>query len=100
METKLSHILRMIMQEQILIFRTSIKSKRDVRRVEVLFAQNPQISKWTVDFDDWEKILRVECRGISSADISNALRIIDIHAVELEEKEGINEDKLEEYEAL
>ena len=45
------------MENKILIFRTSITRKCDIKRIEKLLAQYPQIDKWNVDFEDWEKIL-------------------------------------------
>ena len=47
------------MENKILIFRTSITRKCDIKRIEKLLAQYPQIDKWNVDFEDWEKILRL-----------------------------------------
>ena len=48
------------MEEQILIFRTSVKNVRDIA---TLFTLCPQIYKWNVDMEDWEKVLRIECQG-------------------------------------
>ena len=56
-------------ENKILIFRTSITQRRD---------------KWNVDFEDWEKILRIECRDISALEISEVLRNNHIFATELE----------------
>lgn len=72
------------MEDCILILRTSIVRKQDVKRVGVLLAQYPQIHRWNVDFEDWEKVLRIECLGMSPAEISDALRTINICARELE----------------
>ena len=72
------------MEDCILIFRTSIVRKQDVKRVGTLLAQYPQIHRWNVDFEDWEKVLRIECLGMSPAEISDALRTINICARELE----------------
>ncbi len=44
------------MENKILIFRTSITKKGDVKRIGKLLAQYPQINKWNVDFEDWENI--------------------------------------------
>lgn len=72
------------MQDSILIFRTSITKEQDITRIGILFTQYPQIHKWNVDFEDWEKVLRIECRGITPADVSNILQTINIRAMELE----------------
>ena len=67
------------MQNQIFIFRTSIKNKQDIKRI-----QYPTIHKWNVDLEDWEKILRIECLEITPIDVLNALQTINIYAEELE----------------
>ena len=71
-------------KRDILIFRTSITTELEIERINILFAQYSQIHKWNVDFEDWEKVLRIECRGITPADVADALKIINIHATELE----------------
>lgn len=48
-------------ENKILIFRTSITQRRDIKRIGELLAEFPQIDKWNVDFEDWEKILRRGC---------------------------------------
>ena len=72
------------MTDNILIFRTSIEKRREIKKIEKLFTQYPQIHVWNVDLEDWEKILRIECQGITPTDISDALNTIDICATELE----------------
>ena len=72
------------MTDNILIFRTYIKKEQEIKRIEKLFIHFPQIHIWNVDFEDWEKILRIECQGITPATVSDALRTIDICATELE----------------
>ena len=66
------------MENQILIFRTSITKRRDIKLVGSLLAKFPQITRWNVDFEDWEKVLRIECS------ISETLRNSHIFATELE----------------
>ena len=62
------------MENKILIFRTSITKRCDIKRIGKLLAEFPQIDKWNVDFEDWEKILRIECSGITALEISEVLR--------------------------
>ncbi|CAG9901129.1 hypothetical protein BOVA514_5250 [Bacteroides ovatus] len=52
--------------------------------MEILFAQYPQIYKWSVDFEDWEKVLRIESQDITADNIIDALWTIGIIASELE----------------
>lgn len=68
----------------ILIFRTSITTEQDLKRIETLFAQYACIHKWNVDLEDWEKVLRIESEGISVAEVIEALRTINIYTSELE----------------
>ena len=72
------------MENQILIFRTSVTKRRDIKLIGSLLARFPQISKWNVDFEDWEKILRIECSNIPAVEISETLRNNHIFASELE----------------
>ena len=71
-------------ENKILIFRTSITKRCDIKRIGKLLAEFPQIDKWNVDFEDWEKIFRIECRDLSALEISDVLRNNLIFATELE----------------
>ena len=46
-------------KRDILIFRTSITTELEIERIKILFTQYSQIHKWNVDFEDWEKVLRL-----------------------------------------
>ena len=67
-----------------LILRTSITKRCAIKRIGKLLAEFPQIDTWNVDFEDWEKILRIECSGITALEISEVLRNNHIFASELE----------------
>lgn len=75
---------RIMHSDDILIFSTSITKKQDIKRIEILFAQYPQIHKWSVDFEDWEKVLRIESQDITADSIIDVLWTIGIIASELE----------------
>ena len=68
---------------QILIFRTSISTRSDLKRLRELLSRYPQVEKWNVDLEDWEKILRIECNGLTAGELIVALRTGDIYAAEL-----------------
>ncbi|HOV36359.1 MAG TPA: hypothetical protein PLJ19_07335 [Dysgonamonadaceae bacterium] len=72
------------MESKILIFRTSISKKQDVKRVGRLLDACGRVEKWNVDFEDWEKVLRIECNGINAVEVASMLREINIQAIELE----------------
>ena len=69
-------------KRDILIFRTSITTELEIERI--LFDQYSQIHKWNVDFEDWEKVLRIESHGITETDVINILQTINIYISELE----------------
>lgn len=71
-------------RDEILIFSTSVVTKQDIERMETLFAQYPHIYKRSVDFEDWEKVLRIESQDITADNIIDALWTIGIIASELE----------------
>lgn len=71
-------------KRDILIFRTSITTELKIERIKILFAQYSQIHKWNVDFEDWEKVLRIESHGITETDVINILQTINIYISELE----------------
>lgn len=71
-------------KRDILIFRTSITTELEIERIKILFAQYTQIHKWNVDFEDWEKVLRIESYGITETDVINILQTINIYISELE----------------
>lgn len=70
--------------DDILIFRTSITTEQDIERIVFLFAQHSHIHKWSVDLEDWEKVLRIESKGITANNIIDSLHTIGIIASELE----------------
>lgn len=71
------------MKKEILIFRTSVTNKQDIKRIKKLFTRYSQINEWNVDLEDWEKILRIECKDMKVADIIDGLKSIKIYASEL-----------------
>jgi hypothetical protein len=43
----------------VLVFRTNIRYKKDIKTLAAVLDDHPFISKWNVDLDDDEKILRI-----------------------------------------
>jgi hypothetical protein len=66
-----------------LIFRTSINSTVDLHKVNELFVNVEGIMHWSVDMEDWEKILRIETRNFTVCEIIAMLRTQGISAKEL-----------------
>ncbi|MEO9806036.1 MAG: hypothetical protein ABJF04_22445 [Reichenbachiella sp.] len=60
---------------EILVFKTDIKSKRRIERVEWIFNQHPYIADWSVDLQDVDKVLRVEARSkLKEDDVIDIIR--------------------------
>lgn len=74
----------MDMVSKILIFRTSISKKQDIKLIAKVLNKCTQIENWNVDFEDWEKVLRIECHNMNAIQIAAILREIGIYAEELE----------------
>ena len=71
------------MRHQILIFTTSVSNKKQIKHIKTLLQNSFKIFDISVDFDDWEKILRVECSDVSESEIISKLRTININAAVL-----------------
>lgn len=72
------------MKYRTLVFGTSINDDNDVRRIAGLLDGNGRIRKWSVDLEDWEKVLRIECCGLSANTVSRLLRRYGYECYELE----------------
>ena len=49
--------------ENLLIFKTDIKSKKKVKSIKRLLDNHPVISDWSVDTNDVDNVLRIETKG-------------------------------------
>lgn len=43
----------------VLIFKTNIHTEQEVKSLEPMFEEHPQISRWTVDTEDVDHVMRV-----------------------------------------
>ncbi len=71
------------MIHQILIFTTSVSNKKQIKHIKALLQNSFKIFDISVDFDDWEKVLKVECCDVSESEIISKLRTININAAVL-----------------
>ncbi len=70
--------------DEILIFKTNVKSEPDQLRVAALFDSNPAINKWNVDSDDIDCVLRIVTKEVKATDIINLLMETGYQCQELE----------------
>ena len=55
--------------KKILVFKTTIKTDEDKLKVAIGLDSLPQITRWTVDCEDCDCVLRIEAEGISGEQI-------------------------------
>ena len=55
---------------QVLILKSNIRTKKDVEIVNQVFSKIDAIRRWTIDLDDWERVLKVESFILSSQNIA------------------------------
>ena len=47
----------------LLIFRTDIKTKEEVKVINNPLTNHPQIDSWSIDMEDIDKVLRIEAQA-------------------------------------
>lgn len=61
----------------ILVFKTSLNDERQVKMVAGTLNNHPQVIRWILDLDDWERILRVEVKDKASQyGIAQCIRLL------------------------
>ncbi len=69
--------------KKVLILKTSLVSGSEVERISPLLNDDPLIDDWSVDLEDCDKVLRIECYGLSETDIVEMLQHAGVKAEEL-----------------
>lgn len=67
-----------------LVFSTSLQNKNEVMKVADSFDNTDHILEWSVDLDDWEKVLRVVCKDFTAEHIIQLLLEREVNAREME----------------
>lgn len=70
--------------DDILIFKTNVKTEPDQQRIKVLLDSMPSINEWNVDTDDIDCVLRVVTREVNASDIIRLLTETGYQCQELE----------------
>lgn len=70
---------------EVLVFRTNIRFKKDLRLVSTKLDNVPGIQRWNVDREDTDKVLRIECHSIRPEDIIQLITTAGFHCEELPE---------------
>ena len=70
-------------QYSCLIFSTSIQDRHCLYRVSRLMDNWTEIRKWSVDMEDWQKVLKVEGENLKPDIIKTNLRKLNIQSQQL-----------------
>lgn len=73
-----------ILETECLVFSTSLQTPEDVQRISGLMNHLPGITDWSVDLDDWEKVLRIEGTNLDTKAIISALRSEEVFIRQME----------------
>ena len=69
--------------KEILLLKTLPHSYNDVKNMAVVLDNHPSIITWSIDLDDCDKVLRIECDGLIVDEIIKALHQAGIWSEEL-----------------
>ncbi len=58
---------------KILAFKTSIRFKKDVKKLEQMLNQFIGNKRWNIDLDDIDKVLRIETETLTTQDIVHVI---------------------------
>lgn len=72
------------MRRNIFVFSTSLNTDTDVESISPVLNRCSKIKVWSVDLEDTDKVLRVECCGLSASDIIRMLNVNGYTCKELE----------------
>lgn len=54
---------------QILVFKTNLRFKKDVRQMGTVLDREPGVLRWNVDIGDIDKVLRIETTRLSVQEV-------------------------------
>lgn len=66
-----------------LVFRTSVQDRYGLSRLSRALDNWQNVKSWSIDLDDWEKVLRIECVDLNPLQIKLTLCKLDIHAQQM-----------------
>ena len=68
---------------EVLVFKTNILSVEDVEKIGRVLASESNITRWNIDRDDIDKVLRIECDQLQPQAIIKLLRDAGFECEEL-----------------
>lgn len=70
---------------EILVFKTNIKTDEDKQKVALVLNSLPHINRWTVDCEDCDCVLRIEAEGMSEEQIIELIQQAGFYCEELKD---------------
>jgi hypothetical protein len=70
---------------EVLIFRTNIRFKKDLRLVSAALGKITGVLRWNVDREDTDKVLRIESSSLQPADVIQLITAAGFQCEELPE---------------
>ena len=61
-------------EQNCFVFSTSVQDEKDLESVASVFKRTSNITDWSVDLENWEKVLRVEGLNINPPVLTKRLR--------------------------
>ncbi len=46
----------------IFVFKTNLENSKHIQVISKMLNDHPKVLKWSVDLDDWERVLRIEVK--------------------------------------
>ena len=68
---------------EVLVFKTNILSDEDVEKIGRVLASESNITRWNIDRDDIDKVLRIECDQLQPEAVIKLLRDAGFECEEL-----------------
>ena len=68
---------------EVLVFKTNILSDEDVEKISHVIASESNITRWNIDRDDIDKVLRIECDQLQPEAVIKVLRDAGFECEEL-----------------
>lgn len=70
---------------EILIFRTDLRTKKQIKFVKPILNRHPAIHDWCIDKEDIDNVLRIETLGaVNTNDIIDLLKIYGVYCEDLD----------------
>ena len=67
----------------VLVFKTNISSDEDVEKIRHVLTSESNITRWNIDRDDIDKVLRIECDQLQPEAVISVLRAAGFECEEL-----------------